>query len=173
MKIFFNIYLLTAVVISLFIFFFSYQLRLQPMYQFKIVGEKFFVGKNFSNAYSTDYLHQLKTAYFHQPLKGSDSIYNASWVNSIPNDSIFSISFQQIVKAGFLGYFDFPTITSENQNTLVSRFHVKAQKNFDIVITLKKMNNDFVCHKIENLPLLLYYYPDNRKAFEKFNGSQK
>jgi hypothetical protein len=159
-----NIYFFIALTIAGVLFFLSLQLRNQPVYKFLQITRQAYRGENLSEIYSDDYLITIKRHYFYPSNHLDDSIQ----VEKIPRDSIFLISLQQIVFAGIHESNQFPTVNSVKGDDIVCRLHVKARKNFDIVIRLKKRNSSYIFSEISNLNLFLDYYPDSRKAFAKF-----
>lgn len=168
MKNIFNIYCCIAIAIAGILFFLSFELRDQPAYKFSQIAHQAFRGENLSSIYSDSYLDTIKKYYFYQADHTNDSTFNSEVAEKIPKDSIFLISLQQIVLAGIHDSNQFPTVTSGEGDGIVCRLHVKARKNFDIVLQLKKVNQSYVLDKISNLNLFLDYYPSKRKAFEKF-----
>ncbi len=163
MKSIFNVYTLIAIALSAFLFFLSYQLRQQPVYLFLKVAHQAYNKDELSKMYSAGYINSVKKNYF--PL--SDSLYSSVAAETIPDDSLFLISLQQMVRLGIHESNQFPTVVYENGDDIVCRLHIKAKENFDVVIRFKKINERYVFHEIANLNLLLDYYPDKRKAFEK------
>ncbi len=161
MKPFLNRYIATSLFIALGIFFLSYQLRREPMYQLEKTIEPILQSKNLSNAYSENYLNSIKERY--SLAQHHDSLL-APCLTTISDDSIFLISLQQIISVSNNSYADFPNVTLE-KDTLLVRFHAKAKKNFDIIVLLVKENEHFVFSDISNLNLLLYFHPEYQKAF--------
>lgn len=168
MKGLFNIYLLTSIVISIGVFFISSRLRHQPINQLKETLQKALSGKDLSHDYSAEYIRMVKEAYFPKGYSNSVSFLKPEIIDRIPDDSFFIISLRQLITKGAQESNDLPTAEFEGENMLISSFHVKAKKNFDIIVTLKKVGGRYVFSKISNLYLLLYYHPENRKIFEQF-----
>lgn len=166
-----SIYLLTSMLISIGLFYFSYKLRLQPMYELRKLMEPAAREENLSHIYSLDYIAKIKAAYFEPRNSTGLSFLKPELASSIPNDSIFVISLRQIIASGTQSYSDFPTVKFGNatKDTLFCSFHVKAKENFDVTVTLKKTEGKYLFNDISNLPILLHYYPENLKAFDHFN----
>ncbi len=161
MKAHLNIYTFTSLSIAIGLFFVSYQLRKEPMYQLKKTIESVFKSENLSSAYSPKYLNSVKQIYNLGQFQDSLSHPNPTIIS---DDSIFLISLQQIISASNNSYADFPIVILK-KDTLIVHFHAKAKKNFDIVIKLVKEKGYFVFSEISNLHLLLYFHPEYRKAF--------
>jgi uncharacterized protein YkuJ len=164
MKQLLNIYVGSAIAISIVIFTISYMLRQQPIYEMRKTILDAMSGQQLSQRYSAEYIGMVKEAYFHTGNKDTTNLKNDCVVNT-PNDSIFLMSLKQIISACGGAAQDFPIVRFEENGTLKGKLYIREKENFYIDISFKKDGDKYIFDKISNISLLLHYHPEFRQQF--------
>lgn len=139
-----------ALLVSVILLSWAYYLRTRPIYFLQDTISHTLKSDKPSIYYSRKYIEKVHCIFasnntFASPIFLSD-------------DSLFLITLDQVIRSSNVATQDYPTAFFSS-DTIISRFHVKSRKNFDVVFILTKADNHYLFANIYGLDTLLVYYP--------------